>query len=125
MKTTIYTQDEFNAVIDAETESGEVTYNDEEVIIVKRVIDGLDFITADLSTCCKNARTAVKRLSKALEAAGYENVYDWIVVYDGIAAREMITDYHGGHCDGSGFWYDIECTVPELDIWYITVTFMV
>lgn len=121
MKTTIYTQDEFNAIIDNEIESGEVSYNDEEVIIVKRVIDGVPFITADLTTIAKTAKTAVKRLCKALTAEGYDGEY----MFDEIT--EIISNgvYSYGKCNDSAFWFDVECVIPECNTWYVAITFMI
>lgn len=121
MKTIIYTQDEFNAIIDHEIDSGETSYNDEEVIIVKRVIDGAPFITADLTTVAKTAKTAVKRLCKTLTVEGYDGEY----MFDEIT--EMISNgvYKYGQCDGSAFWFEVECVMPEYDTWYVTITFMI
>ena len=121
MKTKIYTQDEFNAIIDNEIDSGEAFYNDEEIIIVKRVIDGTPFITADLTTVAKTAKTAVKRLCKALTAEGYDGGY----MFDEIIEMMSNGVYKYGQCDGSAFWYEVECVIPECDTWYVTITFMI
>lgn len=121
MKTIIYTQDEFNAIIDNEIDSGEVSYNDEEVIIVKRMIDGAPFVTADLTTVAKTARAAVKRLCKALTDEGYDGGY----MFDEITEIMSNGVYKYGQCDGSAFWFEVECTMPEYDTWYVTITFMI
>ena len=121
MKAVKMTYAEWNARIEAEIENDEMTYEDETALLVERVIDGTPFITADLTTVAKTAKTAVKRLCKALTAEGYDGEY----MFDEII--EMISNgvYKYGQCDGSAFWFEVECTMPEYDTWYVTFTFMI
>lgn len=121
MKIVKMTYAEWSARIDAEIENDETTYEDETALLVERVIDGAPFITADLTTVAKTAKTAVKRLCKALTAEGYDGEY----MFDEITEMMSNGVYKYGQCDGSAFWFEVECTMPECDTWYVTITFMI
>ncbi len=120
MKSIRMNQKEWNARLDEEIDRGEAVYHDEEVVIIDREIDCAQFVTADLTTVTKSAKTAVKRLCRALDEQGL----DGRTVCETVLEM-MESGYHRyGFCEGSCFWFEIECVDPEDDVWYITVTFM-